>query len=56
MGVIQADPESFDEWEKTEIVRHLEWPGPQVPPVNLTEKILVGREGVVKVGDGSNVP
>ena len=54
-GVIQADPELFNERKKAEIVRLLEWPRPQVPPVP-TGTTFVGSKAVVKVGDGSSVP
>jgi len=41
---IQTDPEPFDEGKQTELVRFLEWLGPQVLPVSLPGVAVIGCE------------
>ena len=54
---VQADPEQFDERKQTELVRSLERPGPQMRLVPLVPEVAVlCREGVMKMGDGDDVP
>jgi len=53
---LHTDPELFDERKQTELVRFPEWPGPHVLPVSLAGDGVIGCEGVMKVGDGSDVP
>ena len=51
----KANPESFDEWKQTELVQFLERSGPPVLPARV-EVVVIGCNGVMKIGDGSNVP
>ena len=55
-GIPQADPESLDEWKKTEIVRFFEWVRPPILLVPRENCPVIRREGVVKMGDGGDVP
>ena len=57
-GVVRshADTQSLDEWGKTKTVRLLERYRPQIPHILPASWPFVGREGVVKMGDGCGVP
>ena len=48
---ILTDPESFDEWKQTKVVRFSEWSRPPTLPPE-----VVGCESMVKMGDDSDVP
>ena len=53
----QADPESLYEWKETKPIRLLEWLRPKVLLVYYTVlQIVVGRDGVAKMGDSGNAP
>ena len=49
----RTDPDPFDEWEQTKLVRFSERSGPKVFSQG---DIVIDREGVMEMGDSSNVP
>lgn len=56
--MVEAKTEPLDERKQTELIRVFEWSGPQILLARVWPAIgvVVGREGVVKMGHGSDVP
>jgi hypothetical protein len=56
-GTPQTNSELFDEWKQTKLVRFSEWSRPEALLTTLVAFVMiVGREGMMKMGDGGNVP
>ena len=52
----QADPKSLDQRKEAKFVRFFEWPGPKVLLALAVVVHVVGCKGVVKMGDGGDIP
>ena len=52
----QTDTESLDEWKQPEVVRLLERCRPPAPLVPVVGCQIIGDEGVVKMGEGGDIP